>query len=205
MAAATKAKTNTAKANTHKSTVSNPSGGRRYHVGGGSRRKTNIRGRGASRSNRRRNPATGTTTTARRKTYRRNPSPTTNAALFAIGGALVVYGFDLLVGKLAPTISTPLRIGGAVAAGFAIGKWGKKYLGTWADIAQAALWFKAALDGWSSYIAPIANGYLGISSGTAIVAQQQVQNTQTGQLGTRLFLNDGNTVDVFNDQAAMAY
>lgn len=201
MATAT-AKANTAKANTaQKSTVSNPSG-RKYHVGSG-RGRTNNRGRGGKGRSNRRNP--GTTTTNRRKTYRRNPSPTTNAALFAIGGALVVYGFDLLVNKLAPTISTPLRIGGAIAGGWVIGRFGKKYLGTWADIAQAALWFKAALDGWTSYISPIVNNYLGIGSGLAVTAQQQVQNTQTGQLGMRLFLNDGNYIDVFNDTAAMAY
>lgn len=187
--AAAKKNTTTAKA-----TVRNPA------------RKMLVGGRGKKTTRRRTNTPAKTVKARRRRSYRRNPSPTTNAVLFAIGGALVINAFDYVVTRFVPQISNTIRILGKAGAGWAIGKWGKKYIGNYADIAQNALWLAAALDVWDAYVAPFVNQWLGGSpTATApVVSTQQIQDTSTGQLGMRYNLADGNQIDYF-PEGSMGY
>lgn len=193
MAVATRRRSNAGrKPNT--SAVKNPTNpGRRLLVGG---RSKSTRRRGTT--SRRRNPTTAIRT-RRRTSYRRNPSETVSGLMFAAAGALVINGFDEVVNRFAPSMNGTIRIIGKAGAGYAIGNWGKKFLGSWATIAQNALWLAAALDVFQTYIRPALGGYLTSSEQPAVVATQPVQNTTTGQLGQRLFLDNGNTMDVFDD------
>lgn len=202
-----RAKRRTNTATQHRSTVRNPStSGRRLLVGG--RRKTTAAPR---RRRRRTNPASMALVkraTARRTSYRRNPSDNTSDLIFAFGGALAINAFDYAINRIAPSISAPLRIGGKVAAGWAFGQYGKKVpvIGNFAPVIRKALYLAAALDAFAVWVAPMVAGWLGsVSAPAAITGQQQVQNTATGEMGMRYHLQDGSAFDVFDQQNDFAY
>jgi hypothetical protein len=157
---------------------------------------------GRKRTTRRRTSAVKTPVRrARRTTYRRNPSASSSSVLFAIGGALVISVFDYGITRFLPQISNPLRIGGKVAAGWALGKYGKKLLGNWASVGETALYLAAAIDLINVYLKPTVFGWLG-GSDAPVVGTQKIKDTATGQLGMRYHLADGNAVDRFPSQQA---
>lgn len=126
----------------------------------------------------------------------RNPGPIANALLFAVGGAIALKSFDLGMAKLSPGLSTPITIAVKVGAGFAIDTYGRRYLGQWAGIAANALYLSAALSAWDQWVAPRLPASL-TGAAAPITATQPIQNTATGQLGTRYIMADGNYADAF--------
>jgi hypothetical protein len=166
------------------------------------------RKKATTRRRRRRNPPTATAKRViRRAGFRRNPSPNTNDLLFAFGGALAINAFDYAINRIAPSLSAPLRVGGKIAAGWAFGAYGKKMpvVGGFSETIRKALYLAAALDAFAVWVAPTVAGWLGSVGKPVITAQQQVQNTATGELGTRYFTNDGSAFDVFDQQNDYAY
>lgn len=145
----------------------------------------------------------------RRRSYRRNPSPTTNAIVFALGGALTINVIDEAVRRFMPTISAPISVGLKLGAGWAIGKYGSKLLGGWAGIAQNALYLAAALTAIDQWVKPLLPGFFTTAAVNQPqpVAQQQITNPSTGQLGIRYALSDGNLVDIYegDQQTATAF
>ena len=178
--------------------VKNPAGGRTQFVTSGK-----DKGKGKGKTTGKKNPETANIVKSKGKTYKRNPSETTSGILFAVGGALVINGLDELINRFAPAISNPIRIGGKVTAGWAIGRWGKKYIGSWAGIAQNALWLAAAMDAMEVYVKPLFSGFF-TTSAPKVVGTDQIRNTDTGQLGMRIYLSDGNQAD-FWDETGMNY
>jgi hypothetical protein len=141
----------------------------------------------------------------RRKNYQRNPSISGNAAIMAIGGAFVLLGFNELVARFAPSVSQTIRIVGKAAAGWAVGRYGRKYLGSWATVVQGALWLTAASEALQVWVVPqLPAGWI-TNGQPPVVSQQQIQNPNTGQLGTRYNLADGNSIDVYEGNSQMAY
>ena len=153
-----------------------------------------------------RRASTRKTTTRRRRSYRRNPSDVANAAIVAIGGAATLLIFNELVARVAPTITGTVKGLSKAAAGWAVGLWGRKYLGTWASVVQTALWLSAASDAIQEWVVPSLPAGLITSAATQqqVVGQQAVQNTTTGQTGTRYTLSSGDTFDVFDGSMAAA-
>ncbi len=140
--------------------------------------------------------------------YRRNPSPTTNAIVFALGGALTINVIDEAVRRFMPTISAPISVGLKLGAGWAIGKYGSKLLGSWAGIAQNALYLAAALTAIDQWVKPLLPGFFTTTAAVnqpQPVSQQQVTNPATGELGMRYALSDGNIVDVFQGDSQAVF
>jgi hypothetical protein len=178
----------------HKSFVANPPKSR--FVSNGKKRPTSKR--------RKKNPASGGLMKVTRRRARRNPSPQTNAALAAIGGAFALILFNEGVNRFFPSVSTTVRVGAKVGLGWAVGNYGTKYIGGWARIAQGALWMFAAYEGFDAWVRPHLAGYLTPATAPAVTGQVQVKNPQTGQDGTRYMLNDGNSFDIYQSDPSQS-
>lgn len=186
--------------------MKNPSGTGQYRIAGGTKTATAARKNTSSAIAKR-----GTSAAAKanppkkRKNYRRNPSPAMSSVLFAVAGAIALKTFDLGIGQLSSRLGLNLvgtmGIGAKVGVGFLVGSYGRKYLGSWADIASKALYLSAALSAWDQWVAPRLPAALGGTAPAAtVVATQPVQNQETGQLGTRYIMGDGTYADAFGSQ-----
>jgi VIT1/CCC1 family predicted Fe2+/Mn2+ transporter len=190
MATAAKGKTTRAK---------NPGTRAGYKVAGG-QRKTNTTKRAASKT-RTANPKRRTH--HRRRHYARNPASGGGFAgmlMFAVGGIVAIKAFNLALRYLAPTISSPLSFIAMGAAALGLGAYGSKLpvIGKYAEVAAWGLGLYAGLQVFDSFINPLLPPSLGGTAGLVVpTATQPIQNNQTGQLGTRLHLSNGDYADVF--------
>lgn len=128
--------------------------------------------------------------------YRRNPSPGANILLFAVGGVVVVKAFDAIVRYLAPTLAAPISIGLMAAGAFGVHAYGRKLLGSWADVVACGLGIFAVARAWDAWVNPLLPAVLGGSP--QIISTAAIKDNSTGQIGTRFYLNDGNYADTWD-------
>jgi hypothetical protein len=143
---------------------------------------------------------------AKRKPVRRNPSPGANLLLFSIGGVVAVKGFDLLVRYLVPTLAAPITIIGMGAAAFGVHTWGKKYLGSWADVVAGGLAIFAVARAWDEWVNPKlpAAFQVGANPAMQVVQTQTIQDPATQAVGQRLYFRNGDVADVYDQANAYA-